>query len=132
MAGEVVDRGLVSNVTAIFATLAVHAVSFLVDPWLMSSLPLAVSTSSLIASGSLMYALVDRQVRDVYGAERMASCFGLMSFLTSPAKLLGGFMPGWIYDATGSYDNAFIILGLTGLAAAVPLAIKIHYHKVTR
>ncbi|XP_022085897.1 monocarboxylate transporter 13-like isoform X4 [Acanthaster planci] len=74
-------------------------------------------------NSTALYALTDVLTKELLGRERLTSAFAWIGALGVPAKLLAGFLPGWLYDSSGSYDLAFIIMGASPTVAAIPLVI---------
>jgi MFS family permease len=60
-----------------------------------------------LAQGGIVpaYAIV---VREYMPAEQAGSRVGIVMMMTVLGMALGGWMSGWIYDVTGSYEYAFL------------------------
>ena len=66
-------------------------------------------------------------VGQIFGARHMATLFGIVMFSHQVGAFFGAWVGGIVFDATGSYDIAWIIcIGLGVLAAIVhwPIADK--------
>jgi len=59
-----------------------------------------------------------------FGRKSFGSIAGLSRFFMTPIGVLGPIYAGWIYDTTGSYDNAFIQMAImVGVSAVLALFI---------
>jgi cyanate permease len=60
-----------------------------------------------------------------FGRRAFGSIFGTMAIFFAPLGFLGPIYYGWIFDATGSYNVAFItVLALALVAAAVTVFVR--------
>ena len=81
-------------------------------------LPLASSYVSLIIVMSCYgigigswFLMVPLQLADFFGVENIGSSYGLMRLFQSVSNLCGPLAAGLIKDATGSFSNAFYLMG---------------------
>ncbi|XP_038052580.1 monocarboxylate transporter 13-like [Patiria miniata] len=120
--GPFIDKGLIKCSTAMIISNLMLSLSFVVDPWMNDVLSYVFSTFVCGMFASAVYTLVDVLTKDVLGIERLVSAFGWMRTFFF-ARLISGFVPGWIYEKRGSYDLAFIVIGLLPTASLIPLVI---------
>ncbi|XP_038073198.1 monocarboxylate transporter 13-like [Patiria miniata] len=118
-----VDRGLVKCSTAVIITSLVLSLSLVVDQWSKDTLSVTVLTVLYGLSSSSLFTLSDVLTKELLGRDRLTSAFSWIGFFGILAEFLGGFLPGWIKDTTGSYDMAFVIMGITPAVAVIPLVI---------
>ncbi|MDD5288243.1 MAG: MFS transporter [Dehalococcoidales bacterium] len=65
---------------------------------------------------------------DYFGTKSLGTLMGLMSTITMVGSLLGPIFAGWVYDATGSYHSAWMIIA----TATIPGVILILLAKPPR
>ncbi|XP_038051284.1 monocarboxylate transporter 12-like [Patiria miniata] len=119
-----IDRGLIKCSTAIIISSLALTFSFVVDPWVNEVIGYVIITFIYGLFASALYTLIDVITKDLINHDRLVSAFGWMrAFFVG--RLIAGFLPGWIYDASGTYDMAFILLGLIQTASLIPLIIGI-------
>ncbi len=64
--------------------------------------------------------LTNGTVAAVFGVKHMSMLGGIVFFAHQLGSFAGGWMGGWLYDQTGSYDTAWgIAIGLSVIAAAL-------------
>ena len=64
--------------------------------------------------------LTNGTVASVWGVKHMSMLGGVVFFAHQLGSFAGGWMGGWLYDRTGSYDMAWgLAIGLSLLAAAL-------------
>ena len=62
---------------------------------------------------------------NIYGPHRLGTLTGTVSMIHQIAGGLGAFVGGWIYDISGAYDAAFVLMLALSLAATVlTLAVR--------
>eukprot|EP00118_Oscarella_pearsei_P015056 m.133073 g.133073 ORF g.133073 m.133073 type:complete len:514 (+) comp38100_c0_seq1:50-1591(+) len=66
---------------------------------------------------------------DLVGLDDAVNAFGVLSFTSSLFGAFGGPLAGWIFDATGSYDVAFIIAGGISISASILMSLDIWLKK---
>ncbi|XP_022085898.1 monocarboxylate transporter 13-like [Acanthaster planci] len=123
MFSPLVDRGFLKCSTGVLISSLLLTLSLAIDPLLHEAWSIAVFTALFGLSSSAMYALTDVLTKELLGRERLTSAFAWSSALGVAAKMLGGFLPGWVYDSSGTYDLAFVIMGAAPAVAAIPLVI---------
>ncbi|XP_038044962.1 monocarboxylate transporter 12-like isoform X2 [Patiria miniata] len=120
-----IDRDMVKCSTAIIISSLFLTLSFVVDPW-VTDIPSCVFVTFVCGLfASAVYTLVDVLVKDIFEMDRLVSAFAWVKFFLFVPRLFGGFVPGWVYDTRGSYDLAFIVIGLVPTICLVPLIIGI-------
>ncbi len=88
---------------------------------------LPVSATSAYIFGAVMglfwlstVPLTNGTVAAVFGVKHMSMLGGIVFFAHQLGSFAGGWMGGWLYDQTGSYDTAWgIAIGLSVIAAAL-------------
>ncbi|XP_022104082.1 monocarboxylate transporter 12-like [Acanthaster planci] len=117
--GVVVDQGWLKLRLGLLLSVINCGVALSTLPWMNSYWLMMVN--ALLFNGFIggQASLGDIYTRELLGAEELVSAFGWMDLLSATIQIAFGFFPGWIYDQTGSYDVAFVILGFISL---LPLA----------
>ncbi|XP_038077330.1 monocarboxylate transporter 12-like [Patiria miniata] len=121
--GILVDRGVVSIVLLMGITLIISSAAFCVTPWLTSYWPMMTSTVVILTCSGALCCLLDVLSKQVLGVELPAGAFGWTAFTSAIVDVAIGFIPGWIYDSTGSYTTAFIFIGSVQFLPIFPLLI---------
>ncbi len=69
--------------------------------------------------------LTNGTVASVWGVRHMSMLGGIVFFAHQLGAFAGGWLGGWLYDATGSYESTWAIaIGLSVLAAALNWPIR--------
>ncbi|XP_038063997.1 monocarboxylate transporter 12-like [Patiria miniata] len=124
LGGIALYKEKMTSSSAMMVSVGLVAVSFLIDPWVTSWWSVSANAALFVSSMGMVFTMVDFMVKELLGVDKMADAFGWMGFLSGLIRPLAGFIPGWIYDHTGSYDTAFVILGVIQITALIPLLIK--------
>ncbi|XP_022103231.1 uncharacterized MFS-type transporter YbfB-like isoform X2 [Acanthaster planci] len=119
-----IDRGLIKSSTAIIITSLVLTLSFVVDPWVHDVIGYAITAFVCGLFSSALYTLTDVITKEIVDNDRLVAAFGWMRAFFF-GRLIAGFVPGWIYDMRGSYDLAFIVIGLIPTFSLLPLVIAL-------
>ncbi|XP_038075963.1 monocarboxylate transporter 11-like [Patiria miniata] len=109
--GPVVDRGWMGLRTMMVVTITVAAACLFTDPWMNTYWWLMVNAVVFMGAAGVIGALLDVYTKDLLGADYLVSAFSWMGVLSGFATTSLGFLPGWMYDVSGSYDGAFILMG---------------------
>ncbi|XP_038076717.1 monocarboxylate transporter 12-like [Patiria miniata] len=123
MWAPLIDRGIMKCSTAIIISSLFLSLSFVVDPWVNDIASYAVATFICGLFTAALYTLQDVLTRDMFEMDRLVSAFVWGRVLLFAPGILAGFLPGWIYEARGSYDLAFIVIGLVPTLCLLPLII---------
>ncbi|XP_038047655.1 monocarboxylate transporter 12-like [Patiria miniata] len=118
-----IDQGIMKCSTAIIVSSLCLTMSFVVDPWVNDIPSYAVVTFICGLFTAALYTLQDVLTRDIYEMDRLVSAFVWGQVFLFVPGLLAGFVPGLIYEARGSYDMAFIVIGLVPTICLLPLII---------
>ncbi|XP_022079240.1 monocarboxylate transporter 12-like isoform X2 [Acanthaster planci] len=118
-----VDRGLLKCSSAVLVSSLGLALSLVVDPWLEDAVAMAFANVFFGMSTSALYSLSDVLTKELLGVGRLTSAFSWIGAVCVLGSALAGFMPDWVYDTTGNFDTAFIVLSITPVVAAIPLLI---------
>ncbi|XP_022092948.1 monocarboxylate transporter 12-like [Acanthaster planci] len=127
--GLMVDQGWLKLRLAVLISITICGLALLTLPW-ANSFWLMIG-NAVIYDGffGAKASLVDIYTRELLGAEELVSAFSWMDLLTAIIQITFGFFPGWIFDQTGSYHMAFIILGLISFLPLVSLLVEIVINK---
>jgi MFS family permease len=69
--------------------------------------------------------LTNGTIATVFGVRNLAMLSGVVFFVHQVGAFLGGWLGGYLYDLTGSYDGVWLIaIGLSVFAAAINLPIR--------
>ncbi|XP_038066377.1 monocarboxylate transporter 12-like [Patiria miniata] len=123
MWAPLIDRGIMKCSTAIIVSSLFLSLSFVVDPWVNDIAGYAVVTFVCGLFSAALFTLADVLIRDIFEMDRLVSAFGWAHFFLFAPAFLAGFLPGWMYEASGSYDLAFIMIGLVPTICLLPLII---------
>ena len=80
-----------------------------------------------------LFTVVSPIVAEYYGMRSHGTIFGTILFFGTIGAAIGPIMAGWIFDVTGSYQYAFMVLALlaaTGLALVISLPRKTAVAKI--
>ncbi|XP_022079697.1 monocarboxylate transporter 12-like [Acanthaster planci] len=119
-----IDRGLVRCSSGIVISSLVLAASFIVDPWVDGDVGTAVNNVLFGLSISALYTLGDILTKERFGMDRLTSVFAWVRAFGFLPRLLGGFFPGWMYDTTGTYDVAYVVIGSSSILTLIPLVVQ--------
>ncbi|XP_038061035.1 monocarboxylate transporter 12-like [Patiria miniata] len=117
--GYVVDRGFVKLRMALLLTIILDSVTLLVIPWMNSYWLMMANAFVCLGAHGTTISFSDVYIREMVGTKHLIHAFSWTELMSAIFTISLGFVPGWIYDQTGSYDLAFVILGCI---SALPLA----------
>ncbi|XP_022095816.1 monocarboxylate transporter 14-like [Acanthaster planci] len=121
LSSMVVFKKIVTSTSVMLVTVVLVSSSFIVEPLLTSGWLISINAIVYVAGMAAVFAIGDVMVKEFLGIDRMANALGWMGFLSGVFRFFSGFVPGWIYDHSGSYDLAFFCLGAVQMVSAVPL-----------
>ncbi|XP_038066802.1 monocarboxylate transporter 12-like [Patiria miniata] len=119
MVGVIVDRGLLKLRLSMSVMIIVNSVALLVLPWMNSYWLMVANAFIFNGFNGALSSLIDIYTRELLGAEDLLSAFSLMDLVATAFQQTLGFFPGWMFDRTGSYDTAFVILGCVAMLPLV-------------
>ncbi|XP_022108569.1 monocarboxylate transporter 12-like isoform X2 [Acanthaster planci] len=122
--GLIVDRGWLKLRCAMVLTIITSSITLLVTPWINTYWPMMVNAFLFFGSSGTLFTLNDLYTRELLGVDLLASAFSWMELLAAVFSFSLGFVPGWMYDQTGSYDWAFFILGCISTLPLVALMLE--------
>ncbi|XP_071795926.1 monocarboxylate transporter 12-like [Asterias amurensis] len=119
----------VSNYLWLVISLLVETTYYAIDPWLTSDWPITGNAFLFGIAFALTSILLDVVTAEIFGKKQLGNALGWTGFLAGLSLVLLLYFPGLIYDLTGDYTVAFIIMaGLQTLAVAA--AMLLHWrHK---
>ncbi|XP_038068176.1 monocarboxylate transporter 13-like [Patiria miniata] len=119
--GLIVDRGWFKLRPALILLTIVNTVTFADAPWVSSYWLMMVNSALCFGTNGGICPLMDLLTRDVLGVELLLSAISWMEMMTAISFFSLGFYPGKIYEQTGSYDWAFVSMGLISILSLVAL-----------
>ncbi|XP_038065005.1 monocarboxylate transporter 12-like [Patiria miniata] len=119
--GPVVDRGLLRMRPAMVLMITLGSLSLLITPWVNSYWLMMIDAVVYFGGAGVLVALNDLYTRELLGTDLLACAFAWMELVTAMLSFSLGFLPGWMYDQTGSFDLAFLILGCISFLPLVAL-----------
>ena len=121
--GWLADRLISRYVAILFILLAIVGMIILIQANTLSQIWLFVVIGGfgLGASGTLLPIMT----RDIFGATNFSAIFGFSVVSLAVGNAIGAPIAGFIFDATGSYHNVFIII--TAIYAAAILGIYLAF-----
>ncbi|XP_022102627.1 monocarboxylate transporter 12-like isoform X2 [Acanthaster planci] len=114
----------VTSSVAFLLSLALFGISFIIDPWMNSVWLVSANAVLLMMGNASMWAASDVIMKEVLGAEKMANAYGWIGLFSGMCRPIAGFLPGWIFDQTGSYNLAFVIIGIIEMTALLPFIVR--------
>jgi OFA family oxalate/formate antiporter-like MFS transporter len=102
---------------------AVQAATFLLMPWVVTSLPMLLAGAMLLGTGyAVTFALFPVVVASGFGTKHLGMNYGLV-FSAFGVGAVTGFMGSLLLDSTGSFTPAFLLAGGTTLVGIGILAL---------
>jgi sugar phosphate permease len=106
--GWLADRLISRYVTILFFILSIFGMLILIQSATMSQIWLFVIVYGIgIGAGGTLLPIV---TRDIFGAGDFSILFGFVIVLLSVGNSIGAPLAGFMYDATGSYHNVFVLV----------------------
>ncbi|XP_038069412.1 monocarboxylate transporter 12-like [Patiria miniata] len=121
--GILMDRKIIPLFPLTAITITVCSASFCATPFLTSYWLMMTSSLTIATFSGALYCLQDVICKQVLGVNLLAGAFGWTGITSATMDFALGFIPGWIYDTTGSYTTAFIFLGSVQFIPMFPLLI---------
>ncbi|XP_072040504.1 monocarboxylate transporter 11-like [Amphiura filiformis] len=118
-----VSRNIISVRGCIYISGAVAAISLFVDKFTVTITTISIANVLYMCAAGVAYPLCDVVLKSVVGSESLAKAFGWRLAISGLVRLLPGFLLGWIYDHTGSYDAAFFFLGAVQAFGVIVLVV---------
>ncbi|XP_038076752.1 monocarboxylate transporter 13-like [Patiria miniata] len=109
--GFIVDRGILPCWAVMAIGLGCGTVSFCTTPWLKSYWSIMLLSSLLLMTGYGLTICIDVAVKQMLGVDLLAGVYGWIGILTTILRCTLGFLPGLMYDYSGSYNAPFFFLG---------------------
>ncbi|XP_038058769.1 monocarboxylate transporter 12-like [Patiria miniata] len=125
--GFFLDRGVISSFHLTATAVAVCSVSYCATPWLTSYWPMMTSSLLILTSSGALSCLHDVLSKQVLGVDLLVGTFGWIYFTAAILEFSLGFLPGWLFDTTGSYTTAFVFIGSLQFLPMFPLLILRYY-----
>ncbi|XP_022100073.1 monocarboxylate transporter 12-like [Acanthaster planci] len=116
--GLILDQGLLQLRLSLFVTIIASSLSLLLLPWMNTYWMMMINAFLYHGLSGIVTTLSDIYTRDLLGAEDLVPAFSWIGVFTAALVLAFGIFPGLMFDKTGSYDLAFVILGCV---ASLPL-----------
>ncbi|XP_022104125.1 monocarboxylate transporter 12-like [Acanthaster planci] len=119
-----VDRGWLKLRLALLISIMTCGLALFTLPWVNAYWLLIFN--AFIFNGFIggQESLGDIYARELLGAEELVTAFSWMDLLSAIIHVAFGFVPGWIFDQTGSFDIAFVLLGFISLLPLVSLVLE--------
>ncbi|XP_038078112.1 monocarboxylate transporter 13-like [Patiria miniata] len=120
-----IDRGILRSPTAIIVSSLALTSSFVFDPLVHDTLGYVLITFVFGMSSSALFTLSDVVTKQLFEGDRLTSAFALARCFNFLARMLAGFLPGLIHDTTGSFDLAFVVIGIIPTVTLLPIIIGV-------
>ncbi|XP_022089767.1 monocarboxylate transporter 9-like [Acanthaster planci] len=114
---------LTTTAATVVATI-LAALPHIVNCWMVTDWLLMANAFVLLTGVGAVFTLVAVMLKEYLGQDRLAQAMGWSNFFAGLFRCLGGFIPGFVYDHTGSYDFGFAVIGILQLIVMVPLLLK--------
>ncbi|XP_038059313.1 monocarboxylate transporter 12-like isoform X2 [Patiria miniata] len=125
--GFFLDRGVISSFHLTAIAVAICSASYCATPWLTSYWPMMTSSLLILTSSGALSCLQDVLSKQVLGVDLLVGTFGWTSFTGAILVFSLGYLPGWLFDTTGSYTTAFVFIGSMQFLPMFPLLILRYY-----
>ncbi|XP_038063319.1 monocarboxylate transporter 12-like [Patiria miniata] len=119
--GLITDRGVISSWTLVAGFLVISSVAYVASSWLTSYWTMMTSSVLILFSDGVLSCQTDVLIKQVLGVELIAGAFGWIGLKVALLTFAFGFLPGLVYDLTGSYTAAFLLIGSVQAVPLVPL-----------
>ncbi|XP_038066395.1 monocarboxylate transporter 12-like [Patiria miniata] len=126
--GIVTDRGILPYWVLLAVATAISAAAFCATPWLATYWTLMASALLILIADGVVSCLSDVLTKQVIGVELLASAYGWIGIQNTICRFTLGFIPGLIFDTTGSYSAAFVFIGCLQLIS-LSLLFALRYFK---
>ncbi|XP_072025102.1 monocarboxylate transporter 13-like [Amphiura filiformis] len=121
--GHVLYIPIVSARGAIYISGTVAAVSLLVDKFTVTIITISIANVLYMFAIGIAYPLCDVVMKSVVDPNMLATAFGWRMAIGGLVRFFPGFILGWIYDYTGSYDAGFFFLGAVQAFGVIALVV---------
>ncbi|XP_038059911.1 monocarboxylate transporter 12-like isoform X2 [Patiria miniata] len=130
--GFFLDRGVMSSFHLTAIAVAICSASYCATPWLTSYWPMMTSSLLIVTSSGALCCLQDVLSKQVLGVDLLVGAFGWTAFAGAILQFSLGYLPGWLFDTTGSYTTAFVFIGSMQFLPMFPLLILRYYRCLER
>ncbi|XP_022100162.1 uncharacterized protein LOC110984348 isoform X2 [Acanthaster planci] len=114
-------KGLLKMRPSLFVTTIACSVTLLTLPWMSTYWIMMINAFLYYGLSGMIAILGDIYTRDLFGDENLVPAFSWLAVFTAALTIAFGFFPGLMFDLTGSYDLAFVILGCVSILPLVSL-----------
>ncbi|XP_022100160.1 monocarboxylate transporter 12-like isoform X2 [Acanthaster planci] len=116
--GLILDLEFLKLRLSLFVTIIAGSLCLLTLPWMNTYWMMMMNAFLYNGLNGMIGILNDIYTRELFGAEELVAAFSWMGVFKAALVLTFGFFPGLMFDKTGSFDLAFVILGCV---AGLPL-----------
>ncbi|XP_022100320.1 monocarboxylate transporter 12-like [Acanthaster planci] len=124
--GPIVDRGLMSSRPLLGVAAFIATTGLIIDPWMNSDWQIACCGVMVLPFTGICFNLSDVITKELLGTDQLDNVFGWIGLKSGLVRIALGFVPGWIYDQTGSYDAAFVMIGCMQSLTLIGLAVLVY------
>ncbi|XP_022100047.1 monocarboxylate transporter 12-like isoform X2 [Acanthaster planci] len=123
--GLILGRGLVNVRLSLFVTITSSSLALLTLTWINSYWAMMVNAFLYHGLSGMLTVLSDIYTRELLGTEDLAAAFSWIGVLTAVLVLAFGFFPGLMFDISGSFEIAFVILACIASLSLVSLLAEV-------
>ncbi|XP_022089234.1 monocarboxylate transporter 12-like [Acanthaster planci] len=117
----VVFKQILSSMGCLMLSIPFIAVPLCIGAWMTTSWLMTANATVLMLALGCSYTLVTVVLKEVISNEKFPYAVGWTTFFTSASKLMGGFIPGWLFDHRGSFEVGFAIIGAMQFISFIPI-----------
>ncbi|XP_022082515.1 monocarboxylate transporter 12-like [Acanthaster planci] len=116
-----VFKGILSSMGCLMLAIPFTAVPLCIDTWMTSRWLMAANATVLMLALGCSFTMSTVVLKEVLGDEIFPAALGWTTFFAGLFKLLGGFLPGWVFDHSGSFEVGFAIIGALQFTPFIPI-----------
>ncbi|XP_038056967.1 monocarboxylate transporter 9-like [Patiria miniata] len=130
--GPLVDGGYVSCRVLMGIAAFIPTAGLIIDPWMNSNWQIICCGIMVLPFVGVSFNLTDVITKELLGKDQLVNAFGWLGLKAALLRIIVGFIPGWIYDQTGSYDAAFVMIGFLESLSLIGLIVLMYVTRSTK
>ncbi|XP_038071562.1 monocarboxylate transporter 2-like [Patiria miniata] len=130
--GPLIDRKVVTRKVLLIISTTASAAALFLDRFMVTVPSMIVGQLVLGMGVGIAASLFVIVIRKVAGIKRLANSLAWASVASGLMRLLAGFVPGWIYDQTNSYNDVFLVVACVTIVCPVVVIAEAAVYKFCR
>ncbi|XP_072025126.1 monocarboxylate transporter 13-like [Amphiura filiformis] len=118
-----VSRNILSVRGCIYLSGTVAAIALLLDKFTVTIATTSLANVLFAFGIGMAYPLCDVLMKSVIDPNLLAKAFAWRMAISGFVRIFSGFLVGWTYDYTGTYDAGFILLGAVQALGVIVLVV---------